>query len=172
MRAYKPSGELSPRNETAGSWILNFSNFRTVRNIFLMLRSPSRWCSAAPAKTNTWRLTLTPGRSAAGSLVPLLRGHSGRVWAACSTGLICFSSCFNSNFPAIPLLKEESFPGPVLMELPGAGQDGAGGRSSRPRGGLVLVPPHLVQPSPGVAGARRLVVPNHHRARLQSVLMP
>lgn len=172
MGVYKPSGEFSPRNETAGSWVWNFSNFRTVRNTFLMLRSPSLWSSAAPAKTNTWRLTPTPGHSTAASVVPLGRGHSGRVWAPCSIGLICFSSCFNSKFPVIPLLKDEPFPGPVFMELPGVGQGGAGGRSAFPCGMLVLGPLHLNQPSPGVAGAGRLMVPNHQHARLQSALVP
>ena len=152
MGIYKPSGELSPRNETAGSWVWNFSNFRTVRNTFLMLRSPSLWSSAAPA----------PGHSTAASVVPLGRGHSGRVWAPWSIGLICFSSCFNSKFPAIPLLKDEPFPGSVFMELLGVGRGGM----------LVLGPLHLVQPSPGVAGAGCLMVPNHQHARLQSAPVP
>ena len=143
MGVYKPSGGLSPKNETAGSWVWNFSNVRAVRDTFLMLRSPSLWSSAAPA----------PGHSTAASVVPLGRGHSGRVWAPWSTGLICFSSCLNSKFPAIPLLKDKPLPGSVFMELPGLGQGGAGGRSSCPCAMLVLGPLHLVQPSPGVAGA-------------------
>lgn len=111
-----------------------------------MLRSPSRWCSAAK-KTNMWRLTWA--RQA--PWLPLLRGHSGRIWAACSTGLICFSSCFNSNFPAIPLLKKNrSWPRPYGTSG-GAGWK-LGSRPLRPRGGLVLVPPHT-SANPGVAGS-------------------
>ena len=112
MGVYKPSGGLSPKNETAGSWVWNFSNVRAVRNTFLMLRSLSLWSSAAPA----------PGHSTAASVVPLGRGCSGRVWAPWSTGLICFSSCLNSKFPAIPLLKDELF----RLCLHGTSGSGAG----------------------------------------------